>query len=77
MARVNANYVIYKRMKEEMTYSIAALKRALKPVIDVIIAGRCFHALLDDGSENTFMSTRVAHQVKSCIKPDGLAVQSP
>ena len=42
--------------------------KPVKPVVDVIIDGRCYRALLDDGSENTFMSTSVAHHVKGCQK---------
>ena len=111
MPRVNANYLKYKRMKEEMTNSASTINEHLaipeeelqrahqwayyqpenpktkpstnnlksnvnvlfgdkpvKPVIDVIIAGRCYRALLDDGSEYTFMSTRVAHYIKGYKK---------
>ena len=114
MARVNANYLKYKQMKESSTNSASTLNeqfnlseeeleraqqwayyqpedpdvepsvassqssieqvnvlqsgRPAKPVVDVVIDGRCYRALLDDGSENTFMSTRIAHHVKGYKK---------
>ena len=42
--------------------------RPTKPVIDVVISGNVYRALLDDGSENSFMSTRVAHFIKGFRK---------
>ena len=42
--------------------------RPIKPVVDVVISGKVYRALLDDGSENSFISTRVAHFIKGFRK---------
>ena len=42
--------------------------RPIKPVVDVVISGKVCRALLDDGSENSFISTRVAHFIKGFRK---------